>query len=123
MVRRLRGGLRVAVRRAGVNAWCQFPEDEFLEDAGDGTLSNPNQRVLDKRTRTAIVFWSVKIGNAAFSEAADDPGVVRLHFLIIALGDHGIAKRVQKAGFCAAGSPVEIARILLQKRGQNGASD
>ena len=75
------------------------------------------------KSRAAIACRIVKIGDTAGRKAPDDPRVIRLPTLIVALGNHGIAERVEKPRPSATGSFVKITWILFQKGWQYSASD
>lgn len=101
----------------------KFPQDKFLEDAGNATFSNPDQRVLQQQTGTAIACRIVKIGDTTGCKGSDNRRVVRLIALIVALANHGIAERVQNPRSSGTGSSVKIPWILFQERGQDCAID
>src|SRR5271157_1506805 len=100
----------------------QFPDDKFLKDTGDGALTKLDQAVLPHHSM-AIGLRIVGIRDGAGCEGSDDFGVIELPFLIVALGNHGIAERIQNTRSSTTGSLVEITWILFQDGWQNGASD
>src|ERR1039458_958110 len=38
---------------------CQLPDDKFLKDIGGGSRPNPDGRVFERQSRSAIVCWIV----------------------------------------------------------------
>ena len=49
-------GLSGLGRRLGLKTWRQLPDDKFLQDPGERSFTNPDQRVLQDQLRgTAIV--------------------------------------------------------------------
>jgi hypothetical protein len=101
-----------------------LPDEEFLQDVRSGGCANPNQRVFKRQPRSLTVFRRiVKIGDASCGKVSEDARVVGLPVSVVALANHGVGQRVQNPGSLATASLVEITRILLQERRQDGASD
>jgi len=74
---------------------CEFPDDKFLQDIAEGTLTNPDQGVLKDQLRCiAIACRIIRIGDAAGCEASENPRVIRLPAFIVALANQGTGKRV-----------------------------
>lgn len=94
-----------------------------MEDTGDGTLRNPDQRVLQKQFPTAIACRIVEVRDTPCCETSDNTRVIRLPPAIVALANHGIGERVPKPRFNGSGPLVEITRILFEQRWQYGAPD
>src|SRR5271165_1875852 len=107
---------------AGLKMRCQFPDNEFLEDTGDGALTQLDQAVLPYHS-LAIGLRIVSIRDGAGCEGANNFGVIELPFLIVALADYGIGERVNKPRFSAPGSLVEIAWILFEESWEDRAPD
>src|SRR5580698_9178133 len=91
----------------GRSAWCQPSDDKFLKEIGCSCFSNFDERIFERQCRSiAVLRWIVQVGNTACGDASEDAGVIRLPASVIALANHGIGNRVEKARSLTAASLV-----------------
>ena len=101
----------------------EFADDEFLEDVDGSGGAHTDGCVVQGQREATVFFRVVEIGEAAGGEASEDAGVIWLPMLVVAFADEEGSDGVKDAGARAAGSFVEVARILFEERGEDGAAD
>lgn len=71
----------------------------------------------------AVFVGAVEVGDAAGGEVAQDVGVVGLPASVVSSADEGGADGVEGAGGDGAGAAIEVAWVLAEECGEDGAAD
>ena len=99
-------------------------EDEFLENVYDRGGSDTDGSIFERKPcAVAISFRDVQIRDASRGDVAENAGIVWLPALIVSLTNEGAGDGIQEALALCASSLVEVARVLLEERWQDGASE
>src|SRR5579883_539920 len=102
---------------------CKPWNNKFLEEVGNGILSQQNQCIVEGEPDAAVFRRIVEIRDASGAEAAQHTGVVWLPVPIVALADEGIGNRIEHSRTGTSVPSVKIPRILPENCRQNGARD
>ena len=101
----------------------QPAKDKFLGEIRGRSLSCADQEISQQHSDTAIGCWIVGIGDGSRGQIAADGRVVRLRPSIVSSTHEGARDGVEKARPRGPRALVEVARILVQKRQENSATD
>src|SRR5215472_8350927 len=103
---------------------CEPWENELLKDGGERCFTQTDQRGCGHCSGSpAIGLGIVKICESCGAETSKDVGVIRLPSSIIPFADNRVGYRIEKPRSLAAGSLVEITRILFQNRRQDRTAE
>src|SRR5579871_6156199 len=116
-------GLR-ADRSDDAEPWWRTGNHKFLQDVGGRIGSDSDGSIVESESgAVAVGAGIIKIGNSAGGQAAKNSRIVWLPAAIVAFANQGHGDGVEKARAKAAGAFIEVARVLLEQRGQDGAAD
>ena len=107
-----------------LNVWRQLTDQKFFDEIGARGRADSDGAAFEGQSHSiAVLLRIIEIRDRACGQISADARIIRLPASVVAFADHGIGDRVQNPRPLAAGAFVEIARILFQKGGQDGAAD
>jgi len=77
----------------------------------------------EDQSRATVLLWIIGFGDGTRGQIPSQAGIVRLPAPVIALADERVAQCVDGARPVCARALVEVARVLMQDRGQNRPAD
>ena len=98
-------------------------QEELAEQVVGGVAGDVEEAVAEGETDAAIIGGMIGVGDGGGGEAAEDVGVAGLRPAVVAAGADGELEGIEEALADGAGAFVEVAGILVQERGQDGAAE
>lgn len=98
-------------------------QEELLCQIGRRSLAGAEQEIFEDEPNSAIRRRIVGVRDRSRCQVASDGRIVRLPAPVISLADEWAPECVQNARPRRARALVEVARILVEKRRQDGATD
>ena len=94
-------------------------EEKLLEEGSDGSSADADEDIVDGNLSVvAVAIGIVETGETSGCEISQNVGVVWLPVSVVPLADDYSRHGVESTGDDATLAPVEIPRILMQKRRQ-----
>src|ERR1700730_16608082 len=98
-------------------------KNKFLCQVGGRSLPGVDKKIPEEKPEATIRRRIVGIGDSSRAQIATDSRVVRLPLSVVSAADEWAVVCVERAGLTCARSVVKVARVLMQKRRQDGAAD
>src|SRR5690242_17712796 len=97
----------------------EFVQNKLLGQTEDDMKPYASTEISEYQTSAAIRLWIVSIGKRSGNQRAAQLRVVRLQFPIVRLTDKWSYDGVASPRPLCVSALIEIARVLMQERGQN----
>jgi hypothetical protein len=99
-------------------------EEKLLEEGSDGSSADADEDIVDSNLSiVAVAIGIVETGDASGCEVSQNVGVVWLPVSVVPLADDYGRHGVESTGDDVTPAPVEIPRILMQKRRQQRGAE
>src|SRR6202000_27664 len=101
----------------------QLTQDKLLDEPIDHVGCNIDAKGPKAQSRATVLLRIIVCGDGTRGQVSSQAGIVRLPAPVIALADERVAQCVDGARPVCARALVEVARVLMQNRGQNRSAD
>src|SRR5271170_6828240 len=129
--RRIESGVRWSASLTGVrlrtspglDATRDFFDEKLLKEGADGSGAGADEPVVNGEAGASVGGGIVGVGEAGGGEVAEDVGVVGLPVAVVSLADDDGGYGVEGSGDGASSAFVEVAWVLVEERGKDGAAE
>src|SRR5262249_40149133 len=102
---------------------CKFAQQKLLGQTENNMEAHAGPEVSEYKPSTAIRIRVVGIGKRSGNQTATPLRIIRLRFPIVSLADKWSHDGVPSPRTLCPGTPIEIPRVLMQERRQNGVCE
>src|SRR5262249_43340707 len=103
--------------------FCEPAQKEFLGEGGTDALCSPDRKIPEDQADTAICSRVVQVGDCRCRQNSAQGRVVRPQIPIVVPAVKRAQNGVSESRSGCASSLIKIARIVVQQRWQDGATD